>query len=294
MMTEKQQRQEVKRFFELINSKYAGDIDLFYINRAHLLGKSPKGRLKIATLPTRRAYYKLISDENAIWKNKKRGESVYWTYATNTNLTLAFVDDISDVDRFIKENHFLLVQTSQHKYQAYFALSEPVNSSKLYQIQKRLAKDYHGDPAAVGWSQLKRVAGFLNTKYDTDFVVRIVHMGSNVLNIAKIKPVEASGFSNSIKHTGGGNFEANTRLILDVRGHISKTWQDFYEGDESAADMRYAIYLLGHGFSIDEVKQKLLQESLDIQIRKQGHLEHYLALTVGKAYEYVLQNNVHE
>ena len=292
VMTEKQQRAEVRRFFELINSKYTGDIDLFYINKLHLQGKNNKGRLKIATLPAKRAYYKLISDENAIWKNKTRGESVYWTYATNTNLTLAFVDDIQDIDRFIKENHFLLVQTSQHKYQAYFALSEPVNSSKLYQIQKTLAKEYRGDPAAVGWSQLKRVPGFSNTKYDTDFVVRIVHVGSNVLNIAKIKPVEAQNRAQTIKPTGGSHLCKNRPISVDLRGSINKTWEDFFTGDESQADMKYAIYLLSRGLSIDEVKQKLLQESLDIETRKAGHLEHYLDLTTSKAYEYVLQNNV--
>lgn len=287
MMTEKEQKQEIKRFFELLNTNYNGDIDLFFLSKAHLQGKSPKGRLKIATLPVRRAYYKLISDENAIWKNKRRGESVYWTYAQSNQLTLAFVDDIQDIERFIKENHFLLVQTSQHKYQAYFVLSEPVNSSKLYQIQKTLAKEYRGDPAAVGWSQLKRVPGFLNTKYDTDFVVRIVHMGSNVLNIAKIKPVEAQNRSQGYKHTGEAHLKANRGVSGDVR----RSWQDFYEGDESQADMRYAIYLIGHGLTVDEVKERLLKESLDIEERKKGHLEHYLELTTSKAYEYVLQNN---
>ena len=291
-MTEKQQRQEVRRFFELINNKYTGDIDLFYINRAHLLGKSPKGRLKIATLPTRRAYYKLISDENAIWKNKTRGESVYWSYSNNTNLTLAFVDDIQDIDRFKQEDHFLLVQTSQHKYQAYFALSQGVDSYKLHYIQAKLAQEYKGDKAATGWSQLKRVAGFINTKYDDDFIVKIVHVGSNTLNIAKIKPVEAQNRVQTIKPTGGSHLCKNRPISVDLRGSVRKCWQDFYTGDESVADMRYAIYLLSRGLSIDEVKQKLLQESLDIQIRKQGHLEHYLELTTSKAYEYVLQNNV--
>ena len=285
-MNEREQRQEVKRFFDLINQHYSGDIDLFYISKAHLQGKRTMGRLKIATIPVRRAYYKLISDENAIWKNKRRGESVYWSYAINTNLTLAFVDDIEDIDKFKKENHFLLIQTSQHKYQAYFALSEPVDSYRLHYIQKQLVAEYKGDPAATGWSQLKRIPGFLNTKYDTDFFVKIVHVGSS-----KIKPVEAQRRSQSIKHTGGINSEANRAVSVDLRRCVKKVWQDFYEGDESQADMRYAIYLLGHGLTIDEVKQKLLTESIDIEIRKAGHLEQYLELTLSKAYNYVLQNN---
>ena len=292
-MTEREQRAEIRRFFELINMHYKDSIDLFYINKLHLQGKATKGRLKIATLPTRRAYYRLISDENAIWKNKTKGESVYWSYAQAKNLTLAFVDDISDVERFKKEDHFLLIQTSQYKYQAYFALSEPVDSYKLHTIQVMLAKEYKGDKAATGWSQLKRVPGFLNTKYNTDFFVKIMHVGSNVLDTSKIKPVKAQGRSQSIKHTGGSNFVQNRAVSVDLRRCVKKVWQDFYEGDESQADMRYAIYLLGHGLSIGEVKQKLLQESLDIDVRKKGHLEQYLELTLSKAYDYVLQNNIY-
>ncbi len=290
-MTEREQRAVVKQFFELINTKYTGDIDLFYINKAHLQGRSPKGRLKIATLPVRRAYYRLISDENAIWKNRKRGESVYWSFANNTNLTLAFVDDIEDIDRFKQENHFLLVQTSELKYQAYFALSEPVDSYKLHQIQAELVKQYNGDPAATGWSQLRRVPGFLNTKYDTDFIVKIVHTGSSVLDVSKISPKNAPDCSQSIKHTGVAHLEANRPLSVALREGVRKTWQDFYEGDKSQADMRYAIYLLGHGLSMDEAKERLLQESVDIEERKRGHLEQYLELTLSKAYDYVLQNN---
>ena len=292
-MTEREQRAEIRRFFELINMHYKDSIDLFYISKEHLQGKENKGRLKIATIPVRRAYYRLISDENALWKNKKRGESVYWSFANNTNLTLAFVDDIQDIQRFKQEDHFLLVQTSEHKYQAYFVLFESVDSHRLYQIQKKLAQDYHGDPAAVGWSQLKRVAGFLNTKYDTDFIVRIVHIGSNVLDMSKISPKNAQNRSQGYKHTGGSNFVQNRAVSVDLREGVRKCWQDFYTGDESQADMKYAIYLLGHGLSIDEVKQKLLTESLDIEERKRGHLEQYLELTLSKAYNYVLQNNIY-
>ena len=288
---EKQQRQEVKRFFELINQHYSGDIDLFYISKAHLQGKRTMGRLKIATIPVRRAYYRLVSDENAIWKNNRRGESVYWSYAQAKGLTLAFVDDIEDIDKFKKENHFLLVQTSEHKYQAYFALSEPVDSFRLHHIQAELVKQYNGDPAATGWSQLRRVPGFLNTKYNTDFFVKIVHVGSNTLDTSKISPKNAQNRSQGYKHTGGSNFVQNRAVSVDLKVPVRKTWQDFYTGDESQADMKYAIYLLGHGLSIDKVKQKLLQESLDIETRKRGHLKQYLELTLSKAYNYVLQNN---
>ncbi len=65
---------------------------------------------------------------------------------------------------------------------------------------------------------------------------------------------------------------------------------DYYNGDESAANMRYFIYLIGRALIVDEVKNRLLNESLEKIIRF-GNLEHYLELTTSKAAQYVYQNN---
>ncbi len=286
-MKEQEQRQEVRNFFDLLRLHYPGGIDLFYIAKEVLQHKeTTKSRFKVASgIGISAAYRYLIDKENAIWKNKKRGESVYWSFAQAKNLTFAFIDDIEDIDRFKKENHFLLIQTSQNKYQAYFALSQPVDSFQLHHIQKKLVAEYNGDPAATGWSQLRRVAGFLNTKYDTDFIVKIVHTGSSVLDVSQIKPVEAqnrwqaTNISNKVKN---GSYKRN----------MSKSWQDFYIGDESQADMRYSLYLLGCGARAEEVKNRLLRESADIENRKLGHLEKYLNLTIEKALRYIQQNSL--
>lgn len=284
---EKEQRKMIREFFDLLNLHYQGRIDLFYIAKEVLQHReTTKSRFKIASgIPISAAYRYLIDKENALWKNRKRGESIYWSFATNTNLTLAFVDDIEDIDRFKRENHFLLVQTSERKYQAYFVLSEPVDSFQLHHIQAELVKQYNGDPAATGWSQLRRVAGFLNTKYDTDFIVKIVHTGSSILDISQIKPVEARFSPNSTNisnATQNGSYKRN----------MSKSWQDFYTGDESQADMRYALYLLGCGTTAEEVRDRLLKESADIENRKLGHLEKYLNLTIEKAIQYIQQNSL--
>ena len=286
-MSEQEQRQEVRNFFDLLRLHFQGRIDLFYIAKEVLQHKeTTKSRFKIASgIPISAAYRYLIDKENVLWKNKTRGESVYWSFAQAKNLTFAFVDDIQDIERFKQENHFLLIQTSQHKYQAYFALSEPVDSFTLHHIQAELVKEYNGDPAATGWSQLRRVPGFINTKYDTDFVVRIVHTGSSVLDVSQIKPVEAQNHSqatNISNATQNGSYRANMR----------KSWQDFYEGDESQADMRYSLYLLGCGTTAEEVRDRLLKESLDIKTRKLGHLEKYLDLTIEKALRYIQQNSL--
>ena len=50
--------------------------------------------------------------------------------------------------------------------------------------------------------------------------------------------------------------------------------------------MKYALYLLGKGFSPEEIKSKLLSESEDIYIRKGKYVEYYLDYTIKKAQEF--------
>jgi len=276
---EKEQRQEVQRFFNILQQHYKGSIELFYINRDRLLEKNTrKSRIKFAEIPIQEAY-RVLMQENAIWKNYKRQESVYWSYGQSNNLTLAFVDDITDIDRFKQEDQFLLMQTSQHKYQAYFLLDKPVNSQQLYQIQKHLVNEYKGDTGALGWAHLKRVAGFRNTKYEDNYIVKVVHIGSRVIKTAQIKPVVARKQPHSTNYPHRTKNERNSANM--------KQWQDFYTGDKSAADISYTLYLLSRGYTPVEIEQKLLQESPDIQTRHK--LSDYIPRTIAKAQDYITQ-----
>jgi len=71
----------------------------------------------------------------------------------------------------------------------------------------------------------------------------------------------------------------------------NKIWQDRLakaEGDESRADISYAMHLLRKGFSDEEVQYILAEVSENLQFRKKGHVDDYLQRTVEKA-KYFLQ-----
>ena len=57
----------------------------------------------------------------------------------------------------------------------------------------------------------------------------------------------------------------------------------FYTGDESQTDFKYVLYLIGKGYSDDEIRDKLLEESSDIYKRKGKYVDDYINRTIRKA-----------
>jgi hypothetical protein len=61
-----------------------------------------------------------------------------------------------------------------------------------------------------------------------------------------------------------------------VNSELRKRWSDFCPelakdlGDKSVADMKYTLYLLRKGLDSDEIRRRLLNESLLIENRKVG------------------------
>lgn len=58
----------------------------------------------------------------------------------------------------------------------------------------------------------------------------------------------------------------------------------------SVADMKYTLYLLRKGLDLDEIRRRLLSESLLIEKRKKGHLNDYLDRTIFRAKSYLQQS----
>jgi hypothetical protein len=56
--------------------------------------------------------------------------------------------------------------------------------------------------------------------------------------------------------------------------------------NKSQADIAYAIYLIDRGYTDEQIRQALLNESEDLEIRKKGHLEDYLSRTLIAARTY--------
>jgi hypothetical protein len=267
------QQQQAKEFFSLFASRSNILIDLHYICHEALIDRSINKKLIIAKSIKLREAYRCLKNDNAFYKNKIRLENVYFSFNANQNYNIAFVDDIERVDEFKTKNHFLLIQTSKAKYQAFFAIDTYVNADELAKIQKVLQVLYKGDKAAVGAYQLKRVSGFINTKYNDNFVVKIIAKGDRVLNAKKLlryyeehiikpKPIQ--------------------KPIKTNQKTTKKNWSDFYKDDYSSADFSYALYLL-HYYNEEEAKKILREESKNLEERKGAYTNDYLERTIQKA-----------
>ena len=253
-------------------------LDLHFISHEALFDRSLGQKLTIAKAVDISGAVEVLEKEKAFIKNQKRKENIYFSFSkANETFDIAFVDDIEKIEVFKKKNHFLLVQTSEQKYQAYFKLDKPISASDIYKVQKVLCYLYKGDTGALSPYQLKRLIGFYNTKYEKPFLVKSVFEGQNVIPVEDVLRYYQKTFKTT------ANINVNNNLIKN----ISKTWDDFSDPDLSVADMRYACYLVRCGLSDEEIKEKLLNESPNITTRKRN-IRDYLDRTIRKAKNYVM------
>jgi len=276
-MFEEQQAQ-TKAFLKLLAQHTTTKIDLHYINHDTLKDRSTNKKLTIATNVSIDSAYKILKEENAFWKNKMRSENVYWSWSKHSeSFNVAFVDDIlyDKADVFKQKKHFCLIQTSQKKFQGFFLLDRYVDSDSLVKIQKVLRKSYFGDIGAIGTYQLHRLTGFVNTKYEDNFVVKIASVGDTVLKVDNI----LSYYDKLNAPEPKQKPKPEPKQIIKVKG---KTWKDFYDKDKSQADLKYALYLL-HFYSPEEVYSILEQESPDLDRRKGAYTNDYIIRTIEKA-----------
>jgi hypothetical protein len=282
-----QQRQTIS-FFNLLARYTTTKIDLHLIQHEALLNRALGKKLVLASNVDIASAYKILKQENAFWKNKVKLENVYWSWSKEQQtFNIAFVDDVEKIEQFKAKNHLCFIQTSKTKYQAFFLLSNYVDANKLQTIQKTLQIIYGGDKASVGTYQLHRLVGFTNTKHQDNFIVKTVFTGTNKLNVSdvleyyykNIEPPKQQIKSQKpqLQIISSNNKQAQTKA--------KKTWQDFFDNDNSSTDFRYALYLL-HFYSPEQVYDILLNESPDLVARKGAYAGDYLKRTISKALEY--------
>jgi len=275
-MFEEQQAQ-TKAFLKLLAQHTNAKIDLHYINHDTLKDRSTNKKLTIATNVIINSAYKILKEENAWWKNSKRNENIYWSWSKQSeSFNVAFVDDIlnNKADVFKQKRHFCLIQTSQKKAQGLFLLDKYISAEDLVKVQKVLQTLYEGDIGAIGAWQLHRLTGFINTKYQDDFVVKIASVGDTVLKVDNILSYYDKLNAPETKQ------KPKPKQTIKVKGR--KTWEDFYDKDKSQSDLKYALYLL-HFYSPEEVYSILEQESPNLNERKGAYTNDYLMRTIEKA-----------
>jgi len=230
--------------------------------------------------------FSLLKEENAWYKNKRKGKSVLWKLTEKQTYNIAIVDDLQDVEQFKDKDHFLLWQTSENKYQAAFLLDKYLEGEEIKKIQRVLIKVYGGDKASTGASHNVKMPGFFNTKYlENPPYIKLLYVGENVLSTNQVLQYYEQNIETKERKPEKDLRSLPKLLTYKELSERKKDWWHFYnlKGNKSEADFAYALYLMHFNLSDEEIKEILLAESDDIENRKKGHLEDYLNRTVTKA-----------
>jgi hypothetical protein len=283
------QKKETKKFLDALAKKTACKITLTFLEyqeektRGFVLNNKQPVKIEEA--------FSLLEQENAWYKNVVYKKSVLWNFSKeNQYFNIVLIDDIQDIETFKRRDFFLLWNTS-NKFQAAFLLDRGVTSEDVKKIQRMLIKDYGGDFGSLGASHNRKLPGFYNTKYPDAPYMQIQYLGTRVLNANHIleKYKEIYGKEEEITKPQQRVLTVEQMMKqLQGRGTPKKTWQDFFKEkqNKSQADIAYAIYLIDRGYTDEQIRQALLNESEDLDIRKKGHLEDYLSRTLIAARTY--------
>jgi len=283
------QKKETRTFLEALAKKTACKITITLLKYPKNENDRAKGYVLNNKQPIRiEDAFSLLEEENA-WHKNAYGYSVLWAFSReNQRFNVVVIDDIQDIETFKLRDHFLLWNTSD-KFQAAFLLDKGVTAEEAKQIQRVLIGDYGGDLGGLGASHNKKLPGFYNTKYNPPPFMKIHHIGSTVVDTKATlwlyKEIYGKG---AIKYKRRETEHPILTVKQALSLEIQKSWQDFMreKGNRSQADIAYAIYLFGRGYNEEQVRQALLCESEDIEIRKRGHLEDYLDRTIIAAKRY--------
>jgi hypothetical protein len=247
---------------------------------------SDKGRLSIQEL-------NLASGENIIKRLRYnrlhqlnlRGEGIYFAPKADA-CNMLFLDDPACLNGLPRGT--MVVQTSPKKHQLHIPyLGQPAPVPVRTSFQKHLRFVYNSDKGAVYANHQRRLPGFINQKYPDKPLVKILRI------------VEDGNFL-SYEDLWEAKLTPEIERVIKIpprpfsRPHpteLRKRWSDFYDdGDKSVADMKYTLYLFRKGLDSDEIRRRLLSESLLIEKRKKGHLNDYLDRTIFRAKSYLQQS----
>ena len=229
--------------------------------------------------------------------SEKEGEELYFQPVEGQQRGI-FLDDfpVSEADLLELPRGSLVVQTSPGKLQVHIPLPKPEPIEKAALLQKAFVNFYNADAGSKDILHLRRLPGFPNKKYPERPIVKVLgYAGTKTWDEVitainrqqeEIEQEQAKRWEHLQKTTP----KRAPDIALELE-YGNKIWQDRLakaEGDESRADISYAMHLLRKGFSDEEVQYILAEVSENLQFRKKGHVDDYLQRTVEKA-KYFLQ-----
>jgi hypothetical protein len=217
-------------------------------------------------------------------------ENIYFKPVSDLQAVL-FLDDVPEQSLEKLPSNTILVQTSEHKYQAHIFLEKARTLEERTRLQKLLQQCFGSDPASVDGNHARRLPGTVNWKYPDKPIVRII---KEIRTGKTPEQLIAELEREQRKEQEKEKQEQERKPKVRSNGN-EKDWWYFYElkksengeVDLSRVDFAYTAYLYKKGLTKREIEERLKAESKDIQERKKGHLEDYLDRTYRKALIFV-------
>lgn len=242
------------------------------------------------------------------------GGNIYTRPAQAEPSGLVLVDDLdqSQVARLRSDGlaPALEVETSPSNFQAWIRLPGTPEPAIRTAASRILARRYGGDVGAVGFRQFGRLAGFTNRKpkhkgkgRNGGFPWVLLRQASGELARAGQAIVAEAQAEIERARAGRGARKPRSSVVapsvpasacvIQSSGELieaaRRAWVQKFAaaGDRSAADFSMALALARRGAGQDEIEATIAAVSPDLEARKGGSLEDYLARTATKAVQIV-------
>jgi len=173
----------------------------------------------------------------------------------------------------------IVVQISEHAYEAHVPISLPLSVSWVAKGQRVLCGVYGANRASVAPDQYRRLPGFRHVSGENPqetLIRRDIICRGRALSISAL---QADLDLQCRTQEKAGNLASHIRSDL--------AWLSFFDANRDEADLAYAAYLAKQGYDAAEIHNALLAESEDVVIRKGVDLHPYLDRIVKKAEEHL-------
>jgi len=218
-------------------------------------------------------------------KLQSKGDGIYFRPGQREQHTVIFLDDVPYEYRHTVPG--IIVTTSTAKCQMHVPLSRSVATAEAREVQGMYCREKHADRGCSGdIYHYRRLPGFINQKYPDHPEVYVSGRGNPDMETQLLDVAPYLAKAREKVERESRQRASLARAITGPRGEITKDWQDYYDGDESRADIRYALHCLNAGRSPEEVEELLRGSSPDLDRRKRGHVATYITRTVDRAMKY--------
>jgi hypothetical protein len=280
--------------FNIVIKYLFNDDDLVCILTLPAFEKRMQRFLKIKDLKTKK-WMQFLKASNAhncniylslfSFTEKERKED--FVVDTVHHLFLDF-DDLKAYKRFRRDfKPSVVIATSRGKFQCFLKLSKGIPKMDAKRIMRGTAKKYGADILSCDVAHVFRLPSFYNYKYPQRPLVTISEFNPKSIFNPSSLPIETIKPEPEIEQKAEIIDSTPPPFYYDYNYFLGKApLRADGTKDISRADMAFAIYLVGCGLSEEEIKERLLIVSQNIQERKKSNLEKYLNITVKKAMDY--------